>query len=222
VEDASVCAAALGVQLDTIGIVPLLAQFKDSLAPVFEGLGEDITEENIQARIRAVLLMAMSNKHGWLLLSTGNKSESAVGYCTLYGDMAGGLAVIKDVLKGMVYRLAHERNRVAVAATGKPVIPERILTRAPSAELRHDQTDQDSLPPYETLDDILARYIEEAQSRAEIIAAGHAAAVVDRVLRLIRLSEYKRRQAAPGLRVSRRAFGRDWRYPLTNGFTEIS
>jgi NAD+ synthase (glutamine-hydrolysing) len=222
VEDASACAAALGVQLDTIGIVPLLAQFKDSLAPVFEGLGEDITEENIQARTRAVLLMAMSNKHGWLLLSTGNKSESAVGYCTLYGDMAGGLAVIKDVLKGMVYRLAHERNRVAVAATGKPVIPERILTRAPSAELRHDQTDQDSLPPYEALDDILARYIEEAQSRAEIIAAGHAAAVVDRVLRLIRLSEYKRRQAAPGLRVSRRAFGRDWRYPLTNGFTEIS
>lgn len=222
IEDASACAKALGVKMETVEIAPLFQQFKDSLASVFAGLAEDITEENIQARIRAVLLMAISNKYGLLLLSTGNKSESAVGYCTLYGDMAGGLAVIKDLFKGMVYRLSRERNRVAMEATGKPVIPERILTRAPSAELRPNQTDQDSLPAYEVLDDILARYIERSESRDEIIEAGHAAADVDRVLRLVRLSEYKRRQTAPGIRVSRRAFGRDWRYPLTNGFVEKS
>ena len=151
---------------------------------------------------------------------TGNKSEMAVGYCTLYGDMAGGFAVIKDLFKGMVYRLCHERNQMGIAQGSGPVIPERILTRAPSAELRPNQTDQDSLPPYDALDDMLARYIEQGETRAQIIAAGHAPADVDRVLRLIRINEYKRRQAAPGVRISQRAFGRDWRYPLTNGFSE--
>lgn len=220
IEDAKACAAALGVRLQTIDIAPLFDTFRACLAPAFAGAPQDITEENIQARIRAVLLMAISNKHSLLLLATGNKSESAVGYCTLYGDMAGGLAVIKDLFKAMVYRLARERNRLAVAAGGKPVIPERILSRAPSAELRPNQTDQDSLPAYEVLDDILARYVEQGEHRAQIIAAGHDPAEVDRVLRLVRLSEYKRRQSAPGIRVSQKAFGRDWRYPLTNGFIE--
>lgn len=222
IEDATACAAALGVRFDVIDIAPLFEGFRASLAPVFAGMAEDITEENLQARIRGNLLMAISNKTSSLVLSTGNKSEVAVGYCTLYGDMAGGLAVIKDLYKGMVYRLCHERNRVALAATGRMVIPERILTRAPSAELRHGQTDQDSLPPYDTLDDMLLRFIEQGETRADLIAAGHHPAEVDRVLRLLRQSEYKRRQGAPGIRITRRAFGRDWRYPLTNGFSETS
>ena len=219
-EDARACAKALGVPLDVIAIDTLFQQFKGALADAFAGRAEDLTEENIQARIRGTLLMAISNKKGLLVLTTGNKSEVAVGYCTLYGDMAGGFAVIKDVWKGLVYRLCRERNRVAVERHGHPVIPERILTRAPSAELRPEQTDQDSLPPYDALDDMLHRYVEEGQTREQIVAAGHAAADVDRVLRLVRLSEYKRRQAAPGVRISQRAFGRDWRYPLTNGFAE--
>jgi NAD+ synthase (glutamine-hydrolysing) len=219
-DDAAACASALGVQLDQIDIAPLYAQFKSSLEPVFAGRPADTTEENIQARVRGTLLMAISNKTSALVLVTGNKSEMAVGYCTLYGDMAGGFAVIKDLFKGMVYRLCHERNRMAIAQGGHPVIPERILTRPPSAELRPDQVDQDSLPPYDKLDDMLGRYIEEGQTRTQIIAAGHDAADVDRVLRMIRINEYKRRQAAPGVRVSQRAFGRDWRYPLTNGFSE--
>jgi NAD+ synthase (glutamine-hydrolysing) len=163
--------------------------------------------------------MAISNKTGALVLTTGNKSEVAVGYCTLYGDMAGGLSVIKDLVKGWVYRLCRERN--STSATG-PLIPERILTRAPSAELRPDQTDQDSLPPYDKLDDMLVRFVERGESRDDLIAAGHSETDVDRVLRLIRLSEYKRRQAAPGIRITISAFGRDWRYPLTNGFVENS
>lgn len=217
IEDARSCARALGVRLDEIDIEPLFQQFKSSLAPVFKGLPEDVTEENIQARVRGTLLMALSNKTGALLLSTGNKSEVSVGYCTLYGDMAGGFSVIKDLVKGWVYRLCRERNRVSAS---EPVIPERILTRAPSAELRHNQTDQDSLPSYDVLDDLLTRYVEQGESRDELIEAGHPALEVDRVLRMIRTSEYKRRQAAPGIRITRRAFGRDWRYPLTNGFVE--
>lgn len=219
-DDAKSCAQAFGVRYEVISIAPLFAQFNTALSDVFAGLPQDLTEENIQARIRGNLLMAMSNKLSALVLVTGNKSEISVGYCTLYGDMAGGFAVIKDVFKGMVYQLCHARNERAVRESGKPVIPERILTRAPSAELRHDQTDQDSLPPYDQLDDMLKRYVEDGQSRDQLIAAGHLASDVDRVLRLIRLNEYKRRQSAPGIRISRRAFGRDWRYPLTNGFTE--
>ena len=219
-EDAKACANAFGVRYEEIAIDPLFQQYQSALAGMFAGLPEDLTEENIQARIRGNLLMALSNKLSALVLVTGNKSETAVGYCTLYGDMAGGLAVIKDVFKGMVYRLCHARNERAVQETGRSVIPERILTRAPSAELRHNQTDQDSLPPYDELDDMLRRFVEEGESRAQLIAAGHASSDVDRVLRLIRLNEYKRRQSAPGIRISRRAFGRDWRYPLTNGFTE--
>ncbi len=219
-EDAKACANAFGVRYEEIAIDPLFQQYQLALAGMFAGLPEDLTEENIQARIRGNLLMAHSNKLSALVLVTGNKSETAVGYCTLYGDMAGGLAVIKDVFKGTVYRLCHARNERAVQETGRPVIPERILTRAPSAELRHNQTDQDSLPPYDELDDMLRRFVEEGESRAQLIAAGHASSDVDRVLRLIRLNEYKRRQSAPGIRISRRAFGRDWRYPLTNGFTE--
>ena len=216
IEDAQACANALGVQLDIIPIAPLMDQFTQTLAPIFAGRPEDLTEENIQARIRGNLLMAISNKTGALVLATGNKSEIAVGYCTLYGDMAGGFAVIKDLVKGMVYKLCRERNQ----QPGGAVIPERILTRAPSAELKPNQTDQDSLPPYDDLDDMLLRYVGQGESRQDLINAGYSAAVVDRVLRLIRISEYKRRQAAPGIRVSPRAFGRDWRYPLTNGFIE--
>ena len=222
IEDARSCAKALGVRLDHIAIDGLYEQFKKGLAEVFAGMPEDLTEENIQARIRGTLLMAISNKTAALVLATGNKSEVAVGYCTLYGDMAGGFAVIKDVFKGLVYRLCEERNRIAIKATGSPVIPERVLTRAPSAELRPNQTDQDSLPAYPVLDDILERHIEKGESLGQILAAGHQASEVDRVLRLVRTREYKRRQAAPGVRISQRAFGRDWRYPLTNKFIEQS
>jgi NAD+ synthase (glutamine-hydrolysing) len=219
-DDAKACAEAFGVRYEVIPIEPLFQQFNTALTGVFAGMAQDLTEENIQARIRGNLLMAMSNKLSALVLVTGNKSETSVGYCTLYGDMAGGFAVIKDVFKGMVYRLCHARNDRAIRETGRAVIPERILTRAPSAELRPNQTDQDSLPPYDRLDDMLKRYVEDGESREQLIAAGHLATDVDRVLRMIRLNEYKRRQSAPGIRISRRAFGRDWRYPLTNGFTE--
>jgi len=158
--------------------------------------------------------MALSNKHGSIVLTTGNKSEMAVGYCTLYGDMAGGFAVIKDIAKTLVYRLCHYRNTVS------NIIPTRILTRAPSAELKPDQTDQDSLPPYEVLDPIMQLYMEENQSAAEIVAAGYAAADVQRITHLIRINEYKRRQAPIGIRVTHRAFGRDWRYPITSKYRE--
>jgi NAD+ synthase (glutamine-hydrolysing) len=188
--------------------------FRASLAQEFAGLPEDATEENIQARIRGTLLMALSNKTGRIVLTTGNKSEMATGYCTLYGDMAGGFAVIKDVAKTLVYRLARWRNAQGPA----PVIPERIITRAPSAELRPNQTDQDSLPPYDVLDGILARYMEDDQSIEEIVAAGFARTDVERVTRLIKINEYKRRQAPVGIRITHRAFGRDWRYPITSKF----
>lgn len=220
--DAREMAQRLGVRYDEIAIAPMFDAFRTSLAPQFAGRAEDTTEENLQARIRGTLLMALSNKLGSIVLTTGNKSEMATGYCTLYGDMAGGFAVIKDVAKTLVYRLAEWKNRQPTRrADGSigPVIPERIITRPPSAELRPDQTDQDSLPAYEVLDAILARYMEEDQSIDDIVAAGFARADVERVTRLIRINEYKRRQSPVGIRITHRAFGRDWRYPITSGFS---
>lgn len=219
--DARDMAERLGVRYDEKSIVPMFEAFTQSLAPEFAGLPLDATEENIQARIRGTLLMALSNKFGAIVLTTGNKSEMATGYCTLYGDMAGGFAVIKDVAKTLVFQLARWKNlqptRRADGSIG-PVIPERIITRPPSAELRPDQKDQDSLPPYEVLDAILALYMEEDQSIADIVAAGYAQADVERVTRLIKINEYKRRQAPVGIRITHRAFGRDWRYPITSRF----
>ncbi|MBK1712004.1 NAD+ synthase [Rubrivivax gelatinosus] len=211
--DARDMAARLGVRYDEIDIAPMFDAFRTALSPQFAGLAEDTTEENLQARIRGTLLMALSNKTGAIVLTTGNKSEMATGYCTLYGDMAGGFAVIKDVAKTLVYRLANWRND-----QGAEVIPPRIITRPPSAELRPDQTDQDSLPPYEVLDAILARYMEEDQSVEQIVAAGFERADVERVTRLIKINEYKRRQSPVGIRITHRAFGRDWRYPITSKF----
>jgi NAD+ synthase (glutamine-hydrolysing) len=216
--DARDMAARLGVRYDEISIVPEFEAFKASLANEFRGLPEDTTEENIQARIRGVLLMALSNKFGSIVLTTGNKSEMATGYCTLYGDMAGGFAVIKDLLKTTVFRLARWRNIHDPYGAGISPIPERIITRPPSAELRPGQVDQDSLPPYEILDAILERYMENDQGVEEIIAAGFDRAVVERVARLIRVNEYKRRQAPVGIRVTHRSFGKDWRYPITGKF----
>lgn len=210
--DAREMAKNLGVQYDEIPISGPVDALEASLAEQFKGLKVDATEENIQARVRGTLLMALSNKTGRLVLTTGNKSEMAVGYCTLYGDMAGGFAVIKDIAKTLVYRLCAYRNGI------QPIIPERILTRAPSAELRPDQKDQDSLPSYEVLDGIVERYMEQNQSIAQIIAAGFDPESVEKVTRLIKLNEYKRRQAPPGVRVTTRAFGRDWRYPITSQF----
>ena len=219
--DARDMAQRLGVRYDEISILPMFEAFRASLASEFAGLAEDATEENIQARIRGTLLMALSNKFGSIVLTTGNKSEMATGYCTLYGDMAGGFAVIKDVAKTLVYRLCEWKNRQPTRrADGSigPVIPQRIITRAPSAELRPDQTDQDSLPPYEVLDAILARYMEDDQSIDSIVADGFAPADVERVTRLIKINEYKRRQSPVGIRITHRAFGRDWRYPITSKF----
>jgi NAD+ synthase (glutamine-hydrolysing) len=211
--DARDMAARLGVRYDEIAIAPMFDAFRASLAEQFAGLAEDTTEENLQARIRGTLLMALSNKTGDIVLTTGNKSEMATGYCTLYGDMAGGFAVIKDLAKTLVYRLAEWRN-----AQGPEIIPRRIITRPPSAELRPDQTDQDSLPRYAVLDAILSRYMEDDQGVEEIVAAGFARTDVERVTRLIKLNEYKRRQAPVGIRITHRAFGRDWRYPITSKF----
>ena len=212
----------IGVQYDEVNIGPMFDAFRGALAPLFQGLAEDTTEENIQARVRGTLLMALSNKTGRIVLTTGNKSEFTTGYCTLYGDMAGGFAVIKDVSKTLVYQLCAWRNGAAgKAAYGQgDVIPERILTRAPSAELRPNQTDQDSLPPYDTLDAIMRAYVEEDTPLEDILAAGFAEADVRRVVRLLQVNEYKRRQSPPGIRVTHRAFGRDWRYPITNRFRE--
>jgi NAD+ synthase (glutamine-hydrolysing) len=217
-EDAREMARRLGVRHDEISIRPEFESFKQSLAPLFAGKPEDTTEENIQARIRGVMLMALSNKHGHLVLTTGNKSEYAVGYCTLYGDMCGGFAPIKDVVKTAVFRLARWRNAHDPYGTGANPIPERIITRPPSAELRADQTDQDSLPPYEVLDAIIERYVENDLGVAELVAAGFAPADVEKVTRLIKINEYKRQQSAVGTRVTHRSFGKDWRYPITNQF----
>jgi NAD+ synthase (glutamine-hydrolysing) len=211
-EDAEFEAKALGVSYRSIPIEPAFKAFLDLLEDEFAGLRTDVTEENIQARCRGIILMAISNKMGKMLLTTGNKSEMSVGYATLYGDMAGGFAPIKDVPKLLVYQLARFRNGIS------PVIPERVLTRPPSAELRADQQDEDSLPPYEVLDPILQRYIELDQGVDDIIAAGFDPDTVRRVTRLVDRNEYKRRQAPPGVRITRRAFGRDRRYPLTSGF----
>ena len=216
--DARDMAQRLGVRYDEISILPEFEAFKASLATEFEGRSEDATEENIQARIRGTLLMALSNKFGCIVLTTGNKSEMATGYCTLYGDMAGGFAVIKDLAKTTVFRLAKWRNMNNPYGTGDSPIPERIISRPPSAELRADQTDQDSLPPYDVLDAILERYMENDQRIEDIVAAGFDRADVERVTRLIKINEYKRRQAPVGIRVTHRSFGKDWRYPITNRF----
>jgi len=216
--DAREMAARMGVRYDEISIVPEFEAFKASLAGEFKGLAEDTTEENIQARIRGTMLMALSNKFGSIVLTTGNKSEMATGYCTLYGDMAGGFAVIKDLAKTTVFKLARWRNAHDPYRTCANPIPERIITRPPSAELRADQKDQDSLPPYEVLDAILERYMENDQSIEAIIAAGFDKADVEKVTRLIKINEYKRRQAPVGIRVTHRSFGKDWRYPITSKF----
>ncbi len=205
---------ALGVKLEAVSIEPAFKGLMESLAPMFEGTVPDVTEENLQSRSRGVILMALANKFGGLLLTTGNKSEYAVGYATIYGDMCGGYAPLKDLYKTEVFGLSKWRNTVG----GAPVIPPAVISRPPSAELRENQLDQDSLPAYDVLDGILYRCIDQEQSRTEIVAAGYDAAVVDRVLRLVRISEWKRHQAAPGPKVSRRAFGRERRYPISNGY----
>lgn len=212
VSDSRDMVGRLGVKYDEIEIWPMYESFMAALASSFAGLAADTTEENLQARIRGTLLMALSNKSGKLVLTTGNKSEMTTGYATLYGDMAGGFAVLKDVAKTLVFALARWRN------TQGEVIPERIITRPPSAELRPDQKDEDSLPPYEVLDAIMERYVEHNQSAADIVAAGFAEADVGRVVRLLKINEYKRRQAPVGPRVTHRGFGKDWRYPITNRF----
>ncbi|HCO45002.1 MAG TPA: NAD+ synthase, partial [Gammaproteobacteria bacterium] len=214
-EDARAEAEALGVRYSTISIAQTVDSIERALADEFTGSSRDATEENIQARVRGVLLMALSNKTGKLVLTTGNKTEMAVGYATLYGDMAGGFAVIKDVPKLLVYKLSHYRNTLSA------VIPERVLTRAPSAELRPNQTDQDSLPPYDMLDAILELYIEQDRSAEDIArATGASLKTIREVIAMVTRNEYKRRQAAPGVRISQRAFGRDRRYPITSGFKE--
>ncbi|MGC9163203.1 MAG: NAD(+) synthase, partial [Thiomonas sp.] len=219
-DDAAQMAQRLGVQYDVLPITPLFEAFRASLDPLLQPHPGDTTLENIQARIRGTLLMALSNNSGRIVLTTGNKSEMAMGYATLYGDMAGGFAVIKDVTKTLVWELARWRNAQAAAQGQAEIIPQRIITRAPSAELRPDQTDQDSLPPYEVLDAILQRYMEQDESVEAILAAGYARADVERVVHLLKQSEYKRRQAPPGIRITHRAFGRDWRYPITSRYRE--
>ena len=212
IDDAAEQARTLGVGHDVISIEGMFEAALGALKEVFTGRAPDTTEENIQARCRGLLLMAISNKTGRMVLTTGNKSEMAVGYATLYGDMAGGFAPIKDCSKMLVYRLAHYRNSIA------QVIPPRVIERAPSAELRHDQKDSDSLPPYEVLDAILELFIEDNLSVDEISSRGFDRATVGRVLEMVKRNEYKRRQAPPGVRISDRAFGRDWRYPITSGY----
>jgi NAD+ synthase (glutamine-hydrolysing) len=214
--DARRVARKLGIEFLTLPITPAYRAFRRILTAPFKGLKEDATEENIQARVRGTLLMALSNKFGWLVLTTGNKSEMGVGYCTLYGDMAGGFAVIKDVPKTLVYALAAWRN----AQGGSPVIPESVIQRPPSAELRPNQTDQDTLPPYEVLDAILEAYVEEDRPLKDIVAFGYDEATVRQVVTLVDRNEYKRRQAPPGVKITPRAFGRDWRLPISNRFRQ--
>jgi NAD+ synthase (glutamine-hydrolysing) len=216
--DARALAANLGVDILDLEIGSAMEAYETVLAGTFDGRDADTTEENLQARIRGNLLMALSNKFGWLVLTTGNKSELSVGYSTLYGDTAGGFAVIKDVPKTLVYRLARYRNAAAEAAAETPPIPQSILDRAPSAELRPDQRDEDSLPPYDVLDPILQAYVEQDVGREALGRAGHAPEDVDRVLALVDRAEYKRRQAPPGIKITPRAFGRDRRMPITNRY----
>ncbi len=210
--DAKECAALLGVRYDVVPIKEPVEGFLATLQPMFSGTNSGVTEENLQSRSRGVILMAISNKFGAMVLTTGNKSEMSVGYATLYGDMNGGFNPIKDVYKMEVYRLAEWRN------TQSAVIPERIITKAPTAELRENQKDQDSLPPYEALDDILEGLVEREETVATIVARGHDVALVKRIQHMLYLAEYKRRQAAPGVKITRRNFGRDRRYPIVNGF----
>jgi NAD+ synthase len=222
-EDAAAVAKLLGIKLRIIDIEPAMRAFDAMLAPSFDGRGADITEENIQSRARGMTLMALSNKFGWMVLSTGNKSEMSVGYATLYGDMCGGYAVLKDVYKMTVFALARWRNQAKPNGLLGPagrVVPERVITKPPSAELKPNQTDQDTLPPYDVLDDILECLIEREMTVAEIVARGHAEDVARMVWRMLDRAEYKRRQAPPGVKITRRAFGRDRRYPITNAFHE--
>ena len=211
-QDAEAEAELLGVKYDVIPIENVFNSFLTTLAPLFAGAAADTTEENIQARCRGLLLMAISNKKGRMVLTTGNKSEMAVGYTTLYGDMSGGFAPLNDVSKTRVYQLCHYRNTLS------DVIPERVLTRPPSAELRPDQCDQDSLPDYDVLDRILELSVGQDMPMDEIIATGLDSEVVEQVITMVQRNEYKRRQAAPGVRITRRAFGRDRRYPITSGY----
>ena len=223
-DDAAHCAQLLGISCDSISIEPAMQAFGSALAPVFAGRQADITEENIQSRSRGLILMAISNKLGHMVLTTGNKSEMSVGYATLYGDMCGGYSVLKDVYKTTVFELCHWRNAHHPAGALGPagmVIPERIITKPPSAELRPNQTDQDSLPPYDMLDAILEGLVEGEQSVDALVAGGHDRATVLRVWKLLDRAEYKRRQAPPGVKITPRAFGRDRRYPITNGFTNL-
>ncbi|MBK8323709.1 MAG: NAD+ synthase [Betaproteobacteria bacterium] len=212
IEDSLEIVRLTGIRYSEISIRPVFDAFRHQLAPSFAGRPEDTTEENLQSRIRGTLLMALSNKFGHLVVTTGNKSEIATGYATLYGDMAGGFAVIKDIVKTLVYRLVHWRNGTA------RVIPQRVIDRPPSAELRPDQKDQDSLPPYEVLDAVVERYMERDMTPEQIVSMGYDAEAVRRVVHLIRVNEYKRRQAPPGVRITPRSFGKDWRYPITSGF----
>jgi len=207
-------AGIVGVRYTEIPIEPMFAAFGDALAGEFKGLAPDAAEENIQARIRGNLLMALSNKFGWLLLNTSNKSETATGYTTLYGDMSGGFAIIKDVPKTLVYELARHRNSMA----GRELIPQSVIDKVPSAELKLDQKDTDSLPPYDVLDPIIEAYVEEDKSIEQIMALGFEPAAVKKVARLVDSSEYKRRQAPPGIKITPKAFGRDRRLPITNRF----
>jgi NAD+ synthetase len=221
-DDSRAMVERLGVRYDEIAIGPAMDTYAAMLEPLFADLPPtawaDTTPENIQARIRGMVLMALSNRTGRIVLTTGNKSEMAVGYATLYGDMAGGFAVIKDVFKTFVYRLSRYRNSLCEA--GKPVIPENIITRPPSAELRPDQCDQDSLPPYDILDGIIEAYMERDQSPREIVAMGYPEADVRRVVGMLKRNEYKRRQSPVGIRISQRGFGKDWRYPITSRYTD--
>ncbi|MDX6691581.1 MAG: hypothetical protein QOG15_3038 [Solirubrobacteraceae bacterium] len=214
--DAHALAANLGVEIHELPISPLMADYDETLRELFAGRDPDLAEENLQARIRGNLLMALSNKFGWLVLTTGNKSEMSVGYSTLYGDSAGGFAVIKDVPKQLVYKLARQRDERA----GGTLVPPELFTRPPSAELRDDQRDEDSLPPYEILDAILEGYVEHDLDREQLIARGLPADDVDRIIRLVDLAEYKRRQQPPGIKITTRAFGRDRRMPITNRYTK--
>jgi NAD+ synthase len=221
VEDAQKCADLLGIVHDTVSIEPAMHAFEAALRDIFAGRGKDVTEENIQSRIRGVSLMAISNKLGSMVLTTGNKSEMSVGYATLYGDMCGGYSVLKDIYKTMVYRLCEWRNTHKPANALGPdglVMPQRVITKAPTAELRENQTDQDSLPPYDILDGILECLIEEEMTVEQIVAKGFERATVLKIWRMLDLAEYKRRQAPPGVKITSRAFGRDRRYPITNGF----
>ncbi len=215
-DDAARLAGALGIRYFTLKIDPVFQSYLQLLDPVFQGKESDLTEENLQARIRGTILMALSNKFGWLVLTTGNKSETSTGFATLYGDMAGGFSVIKDVTKEMVYELARHRNMIA------PVIPEEIFIKPPSAELRPDQKDSDSLPEYRDLDPILAAYVERNLSISEIVAGGFGRETVQEVVRMVDRAEYKRRQAPPGIKITPRAFGKDRRFPITNNFREAS